>query len=91
MSCIVLDNKVADKNVSRELGVFIGGKIQGYSFRPPKKHKPTKQAFSCTRNLHGIVGNSGRLDYNELLNILFRVVKGEKFAEEQKNAKFLAI
>ena len=62
MSCIVLDFELADKNITKELGVFTDGKLQGYSFRPPKKYKPTKQAYWCAKNLHGIVWNSGRLD-----------------------------
>ena len=85
MSCIVLDIQLADKNVIKELGVFIDSKVQGYSFRPPKKYKPTRQAFWCTRNLQGIVSNSGHLDYIELSNILPRVVKGEYFAEVTDN------
>ena len=51
MFCNVLDIELVDKEVSKDLGGFIDGKIQGYSFRPPKKYKPTKQAFWCTRNL----------------------------------------
>ena len=88
---IVLDIELGDDNVIRELAVFIDGKFQGYSFCPPKKYKSTKQAFCCTRNLHGIVWNSGCLDYSELLSILAIAVKGEYFAKEQKNARFLAI
>ena len=45
MSCIVLDIELADKNVIKELGAFIGGKVKGNSFRPRKKYKPIKQAF----------------------------------------------
>ena len=52
MSCIVLVFELADKNVMEELGVFIDGKVQGYSFRPLKKYKPTKYAVwlqgTCT-------------------------------------------
>ena len=58
MSCIVLDIDLADENLIKELRVSIEGKVQGYSFRPPKN---TKQAFCCTRNLC----NDGRLHYNE--------------------------
>ena len=76
MSCILLDTELADKGVFKELGVFVDGKVQGYSFRPPKKFKPKKQAFWCTRNLHRIVWNPGCLDYSELSNILPRAVKG---------------
>ena len=60
MSCIVLDIELADKNFIKELGVFFDGRVQGYSFRPPKTYKPTKQSFWCTRILHEIVWNSGR-------------------------------
>ena len=72
MCCIAVDIEPADKNVIKELRVFIDGKVHWYSFPPPKKYKPTKQAFWCTRNLHRIVQNSGRLDYNDLSNILPR-------------------
>ena len=60
VSCIVLDIELADQNVFKDLRICIDGKVQGYSFRHPKKYKPTKPAFWCTRNLHGIVWNSGR-------------------------------
>ena len=77
MSCIVLDIELANKNVIEELGVFIDdGNVQGYSFRPRKKYNPTKQAFWRTKNLHGIVSNSGRLDYSEFSNILPRAERG---------------
>ena len=76
MSCIVLDTDLADKNVSEELGLFFDGEFQGYSFRPAKKYKPRKQAFWCTRNLRGIVWNSGRLGYSEHSNSLSRALKG---------------
>ena len=91
MSCIVLDIELADKNVVKELGVFVKGKVQGYSFRPPKKYKPTKQAFRCTRILHRFVWNCGCLVYSELANILQRAVQGEYFVKEQKNARLLAL
>ena len=45
MYSTVLDFELADENVTRELRVFIGGNVQGYSFRPPKKYKPTEQGF----------------------------------------------
>ena len=44
MPCIVLDIELADKSVFKELGDFFDGNVQGYSFDPPKKYKPTKQA-----------------------------------------------
>ena len=89
ISCIVLDIELADKNVIKELGVFIDGKVQGYSFRPPAKYKPIKQAFWCTRNLHGIVWIGGRLDYSEFSKILPRAVKGECVAKETEKCKIV--
>ena len=35
MSCIVLNNELADKKVIRELSVFINRNVQGYSFPAP--------------------------------------------------------
>ena len=89
MSCIVIHFEPAYKNVIKEKGVFIDGKVHGYSFRPPKKYKPTKQAFWCRRSLHGIVWNSALLDYKELSNNLNRALKGEYFAKETEKAIFL--
>ena len=51
MSCIVLDFGPADKNVIKELGVLVDGEVQGYSFRPPKRYKATKQAFNAQKGL----------------------------------------
>ena len=31
------------------MGVFTFGKVKWYSFCDPKKYKPTKQAFWCTK------------------------------------------
>ena len=90
MSCIVLDVDFAEKNNITELGVFIIENVQGYPYRPPRTYKPTKQAVWCTENLHGMVWNSGRLNYSELAKIFPSDVKGEIFAEETKKARFLA-
>ena len=93
MSCTVIDIELTDKNAMKDVGVFIEGKIQGNSFRPPKKYKPKKQTTWCTRNFHGIVCKSGRLDYSELPNILPYDVKGKwkHLAKGKKNAGFLRI
>ena len=70
MSCILLDFDLTDINIIQVLGAFFDGEVQGYSFCPPKKYKPTKQAFRSTKNTHGIVWNSECLHYSELPNIL---------------------
>ena len=89
MSCIVLDIEVADQNDIEELGVFNDGKVQGYSFRPPKKYIPTKKAFWGTRDLNANVWSGGRSDYNEPANVLSRAVKAEFFAKITAKCKIL--
>ena len=79
----------ADINFNKESGIFIDGKVQGYSFCPPKKYKPTKQTFWCTRTLQGMVRGSGRLDYSEFSNILPRAVKSQYFANGLEKCKVL--
>ena len=85
---IVLDNELADQNNFRELGVFVDGKIQGHSFRPPRNYEPTKQAFWCTKNAQNCV-EQGRLNYSELANNLSRAVKSEYSAKRTENCKIL--
>ena len=89
MSCIVLAGRWKHIN-NKELEVSNEGKALGYSFRPPKKYKPLKQALWCTTNLHRNVCNSGRLDYSEHSNILPRAVKGEYFAKRTEKCKILS-
>ena len=91
MSGIVLDFELVEKNVIKALGVIIDGNVQGYSIRPPKKLKPTKQAFWCTTNVHRILRNSGRLYYSELSNIHPGAIKGEDFAKGTEKCKILGI
>ena len=43
MSLILLDIERTEKNVIKELGLFIDGCVQGFSFCPPKTFKPNKQ------------------------------------------------
>ena len=48
MSCVVLDVELTDKNVIKELELFIDGSVQGFSFRRPKAFKPNKQTLDLT-------------------------------------------
>ena len=43
MSLIVLDIELTEKNVIKELGLFIDGSVQGFSFCPPKSFKPNNR------------------------------------------------
>ena len=89
MSCKALGIEFVDINVSKELGVFIDVKFQGYSLCLPKKYKPTKRAFRWTRNLQGMVWNSGCKDYSETPNILPGELKDEYFGEGTEKCKIL--
>ena len=39
MSGIVLDIELIEKNIIKELGLYIDGSVQGFSFCPPKSFK----------------------------------------------------
>ena len=69
MSCIVLDIELTEKNTIKELGLFIGGSVQGFSFRPPKCFKPNKQTTWNTKHLHGIAWSSRKLEYEKLFAV----------------------
>ena len=89
-SCrIVPDIELADITVVLGLGVYNDRRVQGYSLRPPRKYKPTKRAFWRTRNLHGIVWNSGSLDCTEIPIFFQKDVKGEYFAKGTEKRKIL--
>ena len=91
MFSIVLEIELAEKNIFKELGVFIDGNVQGYSFYLPNVYKPKEQAFCYRRKLYEIVWNSGCLDYRELLNILRKEVKAGYFAEGKEECKIPGI
>ena len=83
MSCIVLDIGLTDKNIIKELGLYIDGSVQGFSFCPPKSFKPNKQTTWNTRHLHGVAWSSGKLDYEKLFAVFYdiKVTNAEVFAE----------
>ena len=83
MSCIVLDIELNDKNVIKELGLFIDGSVQGFSFCPPKTFKLIKQTSWNTKHLHGIAWSSGKLDYEKVFAVFYdiKVMNAEVFAK----------
>ena len=91
MSCIVLDVKLTDKNVIKELGLLIDGSIQGFSFCPPKTFKPNKQTTWNTSHLHGIAWSSGKLDYEKLFAVFYdiKLMNGEVFAKGLEKCRLL--
>ena len=43
MFLIVLDIELTEKDIFKNLGHYIDGSLQGFSFCPPKACKPNKQ------------------------------------------------
>ena len=91
MSLIVLDIELTEKNVIKELGLFIDGSVQGFSFCPPKAFKPNKQTSWNTKHLHGIAWSSGKLDYEKLFAVFYdiKVMNAEVFAKGFEKCRLL--
>ena len=92
MSLIVLDIELTEKNIFKELGLFIDGSLQRFSLCPPKTYKPSKQTTWNTSNLHGIAWSSGKLKYEELFAVFYdiNVIKEEVFAKGFENCRLLS-
>ena len=92
MSYIVLDIELTDKNVIKELGLFIDGSVRGFSFCPPKTFKPNKQTSWNTKHLHGIPWSSGKLDYEKLFAVFYdiNVMNAEVFAKGFETCRLLS-
>ena len=91
MSCIVLDIELTEKNIIKELGLFIDGSVQGFSFCPPKTFKPNKQTTSNTRQLHGTAWSSGKLEYEKPFAVFYdiNVMNAELFVERLEKCGLL--
>ena len=91
MSCIVLDIEPTEKIIIKELGLYIDGSVQGFSFCPPKSFKPNEQTKWNTSRLHGIAWSSGKLDYEKLFSVFYdiRLMKAEVFAKGLEKGRLL--
>ena len=91
MSVIVLDIELTEKIIIKELGLFIDGSLQGFSFCPPKTFKPSKQTTWNTSRLHGIAWSSGRIDYEKLSAVFYdiNVMNAEVFAKRLEKCRLL--
>ena len=91
MSLIVLDIGITEKNVSKELGLFIDCSLQASSFGSPKTYKPIKQTTWNTSHLHGIAGSSGKLDHDKLFGVFYEMelMNAEVFATGVKKCRLL--
>ena len=91
MSCIVLDIELTEKNIVEELGLFIDGSVQGFSFCPPKTFTPNKQTTWNTSQRHGIAWSSGKLDYEKLFAVFYdiKVMNAEVYAKGLEKCRLL--
>ena len=91
MSCIVIDIELTEKNIIKELCLFIDGSVQGFSFCPAKTFEPNKQTKGNTRHLHGIAWSSGKLGYDKFFAVLYdiKVMNAEVFAKGLKKCRLL--
>ena len=91
MSLIVPDIELTEKNIIKELGIFIDGSLQGFSFCPPKAFKPNRQTIWNTSHLHGIAWRSGKLDYEKLFAVFYhiKVRNAEVFAKGLEKCRLL--
>ena len=91
MSLIVIDIELTEKNIIKELGLFIDGSVQGFSFCPPKTFKPNKETIWNTNQLHGIAWSSGKLEYEKLFAVFYdlKVTNAEMFAKVFEKCRLL--
>ena len=91
MSLIVLDIELTVENLIKDLGLFIDGSVQGFSFCPPKTFKPNKQTTWNTSHLHGIAWSIGNLEYDKLFDVFYdiKVMKAEVFAKRFRKCRLL--
>ena len=73
MSLIVLDIELTEKNIIKDLGPFLDGSLQGFSFCPAKTCKPNKQTTWNTSHLHGTAWSTGMLDYDKQFAVFYDI------------------
>ena len=91
MSWIVLDLELTEKNIFKELGLFIDGSLQGFSFWPPKSFETKKQTTWNTNHQHEIAWSGGNPYYEKLFTVFYdiRVLYAEVFAKGLEKCRLL--
>ena len=91
MSLVVLDIELTERNLIKELGLFIDGSVQGFSFCLPKTFKPNKQTSWNTKHLHGNAWSSRKLDYEKLFAVFYdiQVMNAEVVAKGLEKCRLL--
>ena len=92
MCCLVLDIELTEKKIIKELGLFIDGSVQGFSFCPPKTLKPNKQTIWNTSHLYGNAWSSGKLDYDKPFALFYdiKIMNAEVFANGLEECRLLS-
>ena len=82
MSLFVLDIELTEKDIFKELRLYIDDSLQDFSFCPTKTFKPNKQALWNTSHLHGFAWSSGKLDYDKVFAVFYdiNIMNAEVFA-----------
>ena len=91
MSLIALEIELIEKNIVKELRLYIDGYLQGFSYCPPKTFEPNKQTTWNTSHLHGTAWSSGKLEYEKFFAVFYdiKVMNAEVFAKGLKKCKLL--
>ena len=89
MSLIVLDIELSEKNVQKELGLYIDGSLQRLSICPPTSFNSKKQTTWNTSHLHGF---RGKLDYDKFFAVFYdmRAMNAEVFAKGLEKCRLLS-
>ena len=90
VSLIVLDIKLTEKHIVKDLGLFIDWSLQGFSFSPPKTYKPDKQTTWNTSHLR-VAWSSGKLKYDKLFAVFcdINVMNAEVFPKGLEKCRLL--
>ena len=91
MFLTVLDKEPTEKNIFKQLGLFIDGSLQLFSFCPPKTSKHNKQTTWNTSVLYGNARSSGKLENEELFAVFYdiKILNAEVFAEGLQKCRLL--
>ena len=91
ISFFVVDIELTEKNIIKELRLFIDGFVQGFSFCPPKTINPNKKTTWNTSRLSEIAWSSGKLDYDKLFAVFYdlKVINAEMFVERLEMCRLL--
>ena len=91
MPLIILEIELTEKNIIKELGLFIDGSLQEFSFCSTTTCTSDKFTKWNASHLHGIERSSGKLDYDKLFDVFYdiKVMNAKLFAEGLETCRLL--